>query len=101
MLWIKFSVRILETGSESLKNMFEGSSESELQEYIERLLALAFGEFNQKLEQNLKELGAVRFANSDAMDIKERVPFIKTAKSFPMIFDSNICSILMEVSRYI
>lgn len=101
LLWIKFSVRILESGSESLKNMFEGSSESELQEYIERLLALAFGEFNQKLEQNLKELGAVRFVNSDTMDIKERVPFIKTAKSFPMIFDSNICSILMEVSRYI
>ncbi len=101
LIWIKFSVRILESGSESLKNMFSDSSESELQEYIERLLSLAFGEFNQKFEQNLKELGAVRFVNSDTMDIKERVPFIKTAKSFPMIFDSSICSILMEVSRYI
>lgn len=101
LLWIKFSVRILETGSDSLKNMFADSSESELQEYIERLLHLAFSEFNQKLEQNLKELGAVRFVNSDIMDTKERVPYIKTAKSFPLIFDSNICSILMEVSRYI
>lgn len=101
LLWIKFSARILDSGSESLKKMFSSSSESELTEYIERLLGLAFHDFNEKLNLHLKETGAVSFQNSDQMDPKERVPYIKTAKTFPIIFESSVCSILLEVSRYI
>jgi len=101
LLWIKFSARILETGSQSLKKMLNDPTESELQQYMENLLKLVFEEFNSKLNLNLDEAGALRFIDSEKMEGKDKVPYIKAAKSFPLIFESNICSILLETIRYI
>jgi hypothetical protein len=101
LLWLKFSARVLERSSEGLKKIFGGDSDKDLQEYIENLLTLTFNEFKVGLNIALDESGAVRFANSENLDGKERVPFVKKAKSMPLIFESNVCAILLETIRYI
>jgi hypothetical protein len=100
LLWLKFSARILEAGSDGLKAK-GATSDKELNDYIEQLLTLTFNEFKVGLKVALDESGAIQFANSENLDAKERVPFIKKGKSMPLIFESKVCSILLETIRYI
>lgn len=101
LVWMKFSLRILDEGSEVFKSNFIGLSESELEEAGERILEKAFEDFQFRLDQSLKDGGAVRFLPSDQLQVMDRSPFLKTSKSNFIVFDSGICSILMELIRYI
>jgi hypothetical protein len=101
LVWMKFSLRILDEGSEVFKSNFVGLSDSELEEAGEKILEKAFEDFQFRLDQSLKDGGAVRFLPSDQLQVMDRSPFLKTSKSNFIVFDSGICSILMELIRYI
>ena len=101
LMWIKFSARILENGSSKLKEMYSTLNESEAQQAMENILSLTFKEFTTEINNYLNEVGAARFHGSDKLPMPERSPYIKTAKSTNLIFESSVCSILLEVIRYI
>jgi hypothetical protein len=101
LVWMKFSLRILDEGSEVFKSNFVGLSDSELEEAGEKILEKAFEDFQFRLDQSLKDGGAVHFLPSDQLQVMDRSPFLKTSKSNFIVFDSGICSIMMELIRYI
>lgn len=100
LLWIKFSARILEKGSEGLKGMYASFSEPEMIQMTEKILEMAFTEFKTEINSHLTNIGAAKFLTSDKLAPADRSPFIKNAKSKAILFESSPCAILLEVIRY-
>jgi len=101
LVWIKFSLRILDSGSEKLKSQYTGLSESEVEQVCESILQKSLEHFNSKIQGHLQDAGAVSFVSMDQMAPLDRGPFLKNSKSYFIRFNSSICTILMEVIRYL
>lgn len=101
LLWIKFSSRIVEAGSDGLKKMYKNLSEAEVVETSEKILKLILNEFKSHMETQLKTDGAVHFAPTTQIPQQEKNFYIKNAKSKNYLFETDICNVLLEVIRYI
>jgi len=101
LLWIKFSARILLRNSESLAQLLAQMTETEAQAYQEQILNLTFKKFTEDLWKNLRADGATQFVASMEMAPQYRLPYMKAAQNSGLVFKSDYCHVLLEISRYI
>jgi|GEM_PF-4280482 len=101
LLWLKFSARILERNSEKLVSSLKTMSETEGRAYQEELLRLTLKKFGDSLWHPLREQGAMQFLTTDSLPPAARLPFLKRAVHTGLLFQSEFCEVVLEVSRYI
>lgn len=101
LVWIKFSVRILDEGSKGLKETFKTFTDSEIEETTEKLLDIILDQFQSKLKETLREKGALFLPSIDKVSAQDRILLVKASKSKFVIMESGSCSVLLEEIRYL
>ncbi|PWU17154.1 MAG: hypothetical protein C5B49_09500 [Bdellovibrio sp.] len=101
LFWAKFAARILEEGNPAFVKMVKGLSDSENAQVSDELLGLIFDDFRKELMVELIQRGAVPFLSSEEMEFEDRKPFIKAQRSAARLYVSEVCSLLLETTRYI
>lgn len=99
--WVKFSARILNEGSKGLKDLFKGLTEEEIEETSSQILRSVLDEYRNEMRRRLLDVGAVFGPLSDSITPQERIQIVKHSKSTFLIFESGVCSVVMEKIQYI
>lgn len=100
LVWMKFTARILEEGSEGLKRKYASLSDHEIEIKSEMILAQVLSEFKAQVSLRLKDDGAVFLQGFESLNPLERIELVRRGRSSTLIFKSNLCSILLEQIRY-
>lgn len=100
LLWFKFAIRILDKGNDGLKKIYQNFSESEMEEAALALLNLVVTDFMDVIKLRLKDEGALFLGDSISLAPQERKALLATAKSKPILFSSEVCSIAVELIQY-
>ncbi len=101
LLWVKFSARILMSGSKTLLQLLKSISEEEQSKLAKQIITAVFTEFHAEMVALLNKEGALFFSKSEAIPVAEKTPYLKKSKSQALLFESSYCSFLVEFNRYI
>jgi len=101
LFWVKFTARILESGNPAFAEMFRSFSESEKDEMSEKLLSSIMIEFRDGLLSPVQKAGAIPFPGSDELEFEQRKPFVKSAINRALVFESEVCRLVLESTQYI
>lgn len=99
LLWVKLSLRILEKGSDNLKQMYQGMSESEFTEITEKILTMVFSEFKSEVVATLSDKQAVPIVDYYSLSSADRSVLSKQMQSEVYLFESNVCGVLLELYK--
>lgn len=100
LLWFKFAIRILNKGNDGLKKIYANFTESEMEEAALALLNLVVTDFMDVIKLRLQDEGALFLGDSLSLSGPERKELLSTAKSKPILYSSDVCSIAVELIQY-
>lgn len=101
LLWVKLSMRILESGSKGLKEMYQGMPEEQMTEMSEKILSMVANEFKSEVFKELQDKQALSMVDLYSLPTADRNALIKNAKVEVYLFESSVCTVLLELSKYI
>lgn len=101
LFWAKYTGRLLEEGNPVLVEMFKSFTGNEKEEMMEKLLAKIMKDLTNEVENQLDEVGALSFLNSEDLAYELRKPFLKSAVNRALIFETNTCRVVLEYTQYI
>ena len=100
LVWVKFTARILEEGSDGLSQAHLFQSGPGTEDLFENLLSRVLTEFKAQVVLRLKDDGAVFLQGFDYLTPQERIELVRRGRASTLIFKSSGCNVLLEQVRY-
>jgi hypothetical protein len=100
LVWVKFSVRLLETEDQGYGQLHSSMSRDELEEAAAKFINRATDEFIMFAHAKIQESNALELQRSSDLTPAERSELTKMAKTSTVLFRSQHCKIVVEKIRY-